>query len=1303
MCKSFKSNSNNFRHISNLVTPPNTKCKTLSTPVVSVADSGSTDIIVRESDKAILEDVVLCTPNTTLQVSLPNGDAIQSSATGSLRTLVGVKIPAFIFPDAELKQTLLSLSAFCNNGCTVTLTNTAITINYKGSIVFNGTKAPTAKLWTIDLCPPDFTPDRRRARKSRKMDAIASTGQANLTIKNETDAEFVAFIHGVFGFPTQSGFLKALNNGNLTEVPRITPKMVTSNLPNAVPTAKGHLDQTRQGQRSTKQNPLSLMPPISPKQAYPYDAINEDDPDIDCESNEAHVKLIDLHDPESIHADGTGRMPYISHKGNQYVLISIYKGYIHYEPMSSRTAEQQKLAHERTIKYFRDKGHNPIYVRLDNEISDIVTKFFQDLVPPIKLQLVPPNIHRANKAERGIRDAKNHLIAILCGVDPDFPIELWDECLPQAEITLNHLRNYTENPQFSAYEGIHKSKYDFKAHPLAIAGTKIVIHDKPSVRGSWASHGLDGFYLGPALGHYRCWRVYCTLTKSVRITDTIAWFPASIKMPGSSPSELLTAAIQDLSTAMKSIATSPKSQHQLAATTHATTVTAALNELAHMYQPTAISATLNVLPPTNLTTALLPALTPPTSDQRVIPSLPPPDLPVTVHTTQQSFPPALSTRMTRNQLLADNKVQTARIDEATRQQELSHGRALAALTKGARFHKSPIPQTRPKVARWIKVRQKQVLCGHAFAALNLSDTGRPLTLTTAKAGPEVAKWIKAEEEEWDRLFDTGTAIPRHQNQQPPDRRKDTTYYNPQVKEKVNEAGEKTFRVRGTVGGDRIQYHGEVTARTAELESVKILLNSVVSTPGAQWMTIDIKDYYLGTPMDRSEWMRVPVKFLPIATITKHKLHQFINNGQMLCEIAKGMYGLPQAGILAQKQLLTRLAAAGYTQDELVPCVINHKNNGITFTLVVDDFGIKFTNSEGAEHLISTLQRHYEIKVNRTGSKYLGMKIAIDYDTRVCAMSIPGYIEKVIIQFRPLLDAAMVKYNLKPTTQAASPSIYTPPTFGSKGPQLSIIDNSDTLDAPTVTLIQGIVGAILFYALAVDPTNVTAVCDLASEQANPSVQLLAKVDRLLSYVTSYPNNELIFHASDMNYKMESDGSYLSRASSQSVTGGFGHFGMNDPESTFVNGPIYNISKVLDVIVASAAECEYGSLFKNLQNGSWTRLICKAMGHSQTTTEVRCDNQCAVGIANDTCKLKRSKSFDMRYHWIRDRIRQDQFSVVWKAGASNLADFFTKALPVHEHQKRMKQLVHTPIASDTHFQSRRARTGNEWRIQKAKRAQ
>jgi hypothetical protein len=92
---------------------------------------------------------------------------------------------------------------------------------------------------------------------------------------------------------------------------------------------------------------------------------------------------------------------------------------------------------------------------------------------------------------------------------------------------------------------------------------------------------------------------------------------------------------------------------------------------------------------------------------------------------------------------------------------------------------------------------------------------------------------------------------------------------------------------------------------------------------------------------------------------------------------------------------------------------------------------------------------------------------------------------------------------------------------------------------------------------------------------------------------------------------------------------------------------------------------------------------------------CDNACAVGLANDTVKMRRSKSIDMRYHWIKDRVKQTHFNVIWQKGADNLADFFTKPLPASQHQKLMHKLVASPpmlLSLDTTKHMRRAL---EWR--------
>jgi hypothetical protein len=83
--------------------------------------------------------------------------------------------------------------------------------------------------------------------------------------------------------------------------------------------------------------------------------------------------------------------------------------------------------------------------------------------------------------------------------------------------------------------------------------------------------------------------------------------------------------------------------------------------------------------------------------------------------------------------------------------------------------------------------------------------------------------------------------------------------------------------------------------------------------------------------------------------------------------------------------------------------------------------------------------------------------------------------------------------------------------------------------------------------------------------------------------------------------------------------------------------------------------------------WLRTVLEEMGYKQQQpTWLICDNACAVGIANESVKIKRSRAISMRYHWIKDRVKDHEIKVSWVKGVDNFADFFTKALPVKEHQ-------------------------------------
>jgi hypothetical protein len=201
---------------------------------------------------------------------------------------------------------------------------------------------------------------------------------------------------------------------------------------------------------------------------------------------------------------------------------------------------------------------------------------------------------------------------------------------------------------------------------------------------------------------------------------------------------------------------------------------------------------------------------------------------------------------------------------------------------------------------------------------------------------------------------------------------------------------------------------------------------------------------------------------------------------------------------------------------------------------------------------------------------------------------------------------------------------------------------------------------------------TAVNHLASLQANPTVAVLSAADRLMQYAASYPNHELVFHACPMILCASSDASYLSRSKSRSVAGG--HLACGDPtELNNHNGAILAISEIIPTVVASAAEAEYAAVYILGCEAEPIRETLNFLGYQQPSTIIQCDNQCAVGIANDSVKIKRSKAIDMRYHWIRDRIKQGHFKVIWQKGSTNIADFFTKALPVHRHQELKSILV------------------------------
>jgi hypothetical protein len=156
---------------------------------------------------------------------------------------------------------------------------------------------------------------------------------------------------------------------------------------------------------------------------------------------------------------------------------------------------------------------------------------------------------------------------------------------------------------------------------------------------------------------------------------------------------------------------------------------------------------------------------------------------------------------------------------------------------------------------------------------------------------------------------------------------------------------------------------------------------------------------------------------------------------------------------------------------------------------------------------------------------------------------------------------------------------------------------------------------------------------------------------------------------MRLYVHSDASYLSEAQARSRAGGYHHLSRRrDP--AFLNGAVHVVSTILTGVMASAAEAEYGAAFLNACDACPLRVTLAELGYPQGATPLQVDNTCAVGLANDDIKARRTKSIDMKFHWLRYRAADGQYYVFWAPGVDNHADFFTKLHP-HAHHRRARR--------------------------------
>ena len=145
---------------------------------------------------------------------------------------------------------------------------------------------------------------------------------------------------------------------------------------------------------------------------------------------------------------------------------------------------------------------------------------------------------------------------------------------------------------------------------------------------------------------------------------------------------------------------------------------------------------------------------------------------------------------------------------------------------------------------------------------------------------------------------------------------------------------------------------------------------------------------------------------------------------------------------------------------------------------------------------------------------------------------------------------------------------------------------------------------------------------------------------MDYAATHQNTYIRYHASDMVLNVDSDAAYLVAPQAKSRIAGYYHLSQNPTKTQHptVNGAILVECKTLRHVVASAAEAETAGVFHNAQMAVPIRHFLQALGHQQPPTPIKTDNSTTHGFIHNNIHQKKSKSLDMRYHWLRDRETQ-----------------------------------------------------------------
>ena len=277
------------------------------------------------------------------------------------------------------------------------------------------------KLWEVNL--------EQTSNTSIKTTNILPS--MNNVFKISSIQSTIKYLHAACFYPAKSTWIKAIKAGFFTTWPKLTAEAVQKFLESSTITSKGRMKQTEKNIRSTKRlanrvavpkidpenDPATISSTTDAEHQISVEDLVPDSP-LPEKTNEVFCKIINQE--EKIYSDQTGAFPLPSSRGYRYIMVfyDVDSNAILTRPTKSKISVEMNATVISMIQHLSRRGFKPKYYVLDNEVSNLLKATFRTL--EIKLELVPPGMHRRNIAERAIQTFKFHFICGLTSLPKNF-------------------------------------------------------------------------------------------------------------------------------------------------------------------------------------------------------------------------------------------------------------------------------------------------------------------------------------------------------------------------------------------------------------------------------------------------------------------------------------------------------------------------------------------------------------------------------------------------------------------------------------------------------------------------------------------------------------------------------------------------------------------------------------------------------------------------------------------------------------------------------------------------------------------